>query len=205
MLPRRGESRTAEVLPGAALIVSSFCSLVNVPPLGFVRSWVRLCGAHAVKRVNAYRQGQSFRLFLPFGQRHRGFENPRLFKDRPADGAALAAQFYAGCVGGLVDLAWKVRRAVERRCMQCLPPGSVFQTVCPLGRGHRGFENPRLFKDRPADGAALAAQIYAGCVGGLVDLAGKVRRAVEWRCMQCLPPGSLFQAVFALWAKAPGV
>ena len=32
------------------------------------------------------RQGQSFRLFLPFGQRHRGFENPRLFKDRPTDG-----------------------------------------------------------------------------------------------------------------------
>ena len=32
------------------------------------------------------RQGQSFRLFLPFGQMYRGFENPRLFKDRPADG-----------------------------------------------------------------------------------------------------------------------
>ena len=32
------------------------------------------------------RQGQSFRLFLPFGQMYRGFENPRLFKDRPTDG-----------------------------------------------------------------------------------------------------------------------
>ena len=31
-------------------------------------------------------QGQSFRLFCHWGQGHRGFENPRLFKDRPADG-----------------------------------------------------------------------------------------------------------------------
>ena len=49
-----------------------------------LRGW--LVGLRSGGACNAYRQGQSFRLFLPFGQRHRGFENPRLFKDRPADG-----------------------------------------------------------------------------------------------------------------------
>ena len=38
------------------------------------------------------RQGQSCRLFCPWGQVHRGFENPRLFKDRPADGNPAASQ-----------------------------------------------------------------------------------------------------------------
>ena len=29
----------------------------------------------------------------------------------------------------------------------------------------RGFENPRLLRDRPSDGAALAAKILWGCFG----------------------------------------
>ncbi len=29
----------------------------------------------------------------------------------------------------------------------------------------RGFENPRLLRDRPSDGAALAAKILCGCFG----------------------------------------
>ena len=40
-------------------------------------------------------QGQSCRLFCPWGQGYRGFENPRLFKDRPTDGkrSGCAAPF----------------------------------------------------------------------------------------------------------------
>ena len=34
--------------------------------------------------------------------------------------------------------------------------GSVFQTGLPLWARNRGFENPRLLRDRPTDGAARA-------------------------------------------------
>ena len=40
---------------------------------------------HAIGRL-----GQSCRLFCPLGQMYRGFENPRLFKDRPTDGNPAA-------------------------------------------------------------------------------------------------------------------
>lgn len=33
------------------------------------------------------------------------------------------------------------------------PHGSVFQTGLPLGQGDRGSEDPRLLRERPADGA----------------------------------------------------
>ena len=46
--------------------------------------------------------------------------------------------------------------ALGERCEYSVgPPESVFQTGLPFRQGYRGFENPRLFKDRPTDGAAL--------------------------------------------------
>ena len=47
---------------------------------------------HRIEITHAIgRQGQSCRLFCPVGQMYRGFENPRLFKDRPTDGNPAAA------------------------------------------------------------------------------------------------------------------
>ena len=43
--------------------------------------------------------------------------------------------------------------------------GSVFQTGLPLWTGYRGSEDPRLLRDRPTDGAAWTAKIYAGFMG----------------------------------------
>ena len=43
-------------------------------------------------------------------------------------------------------------------------PGSVLQTALPLGQGLRGFENPQLFKDRPADGKR------SGCAAPLLSV-----------------------------------
>ena len=45
------------------------------------------------------RQGQSCRLLCPWGQGHQGFKNPRLFKDRPADGKR------SGCAAALLSVS----------------------------------------------------------------------------------------------------
>ena len=59
------------------------------------------------------RQGQSFRLFCPLGQKHRGVENPRLFKDRPTDGKS------SGCAAHFLISAFAIAWATvhcETRC-----------------------------------------------------------------------------------------
>ena len=58
--------------------------------------------------------------------------------------------------------------ALGERCEYSVgPPGSVFQTVFALRAEYRGFEPPRLFKDRPTDGATWYADfmLEAVCAG----------------------------------------
>ena len=60
--------------------------------------------------------------WLALRARIRGFKNPRLFKDRPSDGAALAARIHAGQV-----MAVFVRffRITMRSCDVTVQEGSV--------------------------------------------------------------------------------
>ena len=57
------------------------------------RGWFRKDVGGTVHAVGCW--GQSFRLACPAGQGDRGSEDPRLLRDRPADGAALAAKMHA--------------------------------------------------------------------------------------------------------------
>ena len=55
----------------------------------------------------------------------------------------------------------RVNLNVEFTCaMACRV--SLSDSFCPMGQMYRGFSTPRLFKDRPTDGAAFCAKIYAG-------------------------------------------
>ena len=49
------------------------------------------------------------------------------------------------------------RHGVVLRIMQYAARVSLSDCFCPMGQRDRGFENPRLFKDRPTDGKEAAA------------------------------------------------
>ena len=83
--------------------------------------------------------------------------------------------------------------------------------VALWGKGTGGGENPRLFKDRPADGnaAACAAPLYVSAFA--IAWATAATRfyvsqpAAAWSCALCnMSPGSVFQTAFALWGKGTG-
>ena len=48
----------------------------------------------------------------------------------------------------------QVLRMLRGRAVCMFARVSLSDCFAPLGQGHRGFENPQLFKDRPADGTA---------------------------------------------------
>ena len=50
--------------------------------------------------------------------------------------------------------------------------GSVFQTGLPFRRESGGVENPRLLRDRPTGGAAVAVHNYVGFGALYADLCG---------------------------------
>ena len=58
--------------------------------------------------------------------------------------------------------------------------GSVFQTGLPFRQESGGFENPRLLRDRPSDGAAWVAKIIAGVACRFM----RVYTGIERRCEQ---------------------
>ncbi len=110
----------------------------------------------------------------------RGAKGPRLLRDRPTGWAVWVAKICAGQGGGIVC---KVMEKLWRSC----GGGSARQrvTICSWSVTRvslsdwlafqariRGFENPRLLRDRPTDGAAFCAKIYAGM--GRIVCAGSV-------------------------------
>ena len=62
----------------------------------------------------------------------------------------------------------------------------------PYRAGIRGFENPRLLRDRPSDGAALDGENLCGITGrhsvrGRLVVRGWFRRVVRVSLSDCLP------------------
>ena len=93
--------------------------------------------------------GSVFQTGLPLWARNRGSKDPRLLRDRPADGAAWARKNLCG--GGL-------RIGSGEDDWHC----RGYNGAWARGFEARGFENLGPLRDRPADRTALAAKIYAG-------------------------------------------
>ena len=108
--------------------------LVKGEPQGspfFVRV---LCGSW--RRLRA--RGAVFQTGLPLWARIRGFENPRLLRDRPTDGAAWAARIYEG-LRGMGDWPFVVLNTIEGGYDHA---GQSFRLACPCGQESEGLKTP---------------------------------------------------------------
>ena len=107
--------------------------------------------------------------WLAFQAGIRGFENPRLLRDRPADGAAWMARICEGMEGWVICRAW----------------GSY---SVDGGKGYEGLMAeglPSAAKEPPRGQGGMAAKIHAGawrivCAGAVAVDAGSCgfRRAI---------------------------
>ena len=101
-----------------------------------------------------------------------GGANLWLLRDRPSDGAAVAAvRIYEG-LGGMGDWPCVVFNAIEGgngwlcgAMNACRSARVSLSDWLALWARIRGFETPRLLRDRPTDGAARAEKLNEG-VGG---------------------------------------
>ena len=94
---------------------------------------------HAIGRL-----GQSCRLFCPVGQMYQGFENPRLFKDRPTDGNPAAAPHPS------------IYQRVQQRMQPCVGMPTFFNNLQQHGATH--YFASAMVAQAPA---ATLAPIYA--------------------------------------------
>ena len=114
-------------------------------------SWAGSCGCSRGVAFRFWRTVTRVSLsdWLAFQAGIRGFKNPRLLRDRPADGwhrsVILMRVFgsWAGSCGCLRGVAFRFWRMVTR---VSLSDWLAFQA------GIWGGENPQLLRDRPADG-----------------------------------------------------
>ena len=77
--------------------------------------------------------------WLALWARIRGFETPRLLRDRPTDGAARAAKIYAGGKGMQIAAGMIGPAEIFNGARSC---GAVFQTVSPFRQETEGLKTP---------------------------------------------------------------
>ena len=109
------------------------------------------------------RQGQSFRLACPLGQGHRGFENPRLFKDRPTDGKRSGMRRILLAIGvfngadnrmSLPSFRNLQRHAVAHYFAAAIVAQAPASTCTPSQKISHAFSPP--MQPRPKDGLSIA-------------------------------------------------
>ena len=103
------------------------------------------------------------------------------------------SQWSAPCNPAHVNL-----HAIYTHAMGC--QGQSCRLLCPWGQGHRGVENPRLFKDRPTDGKR------SGCAAPFLNISVFHSAGIRMQITDCFASRSgmvLRIILLSLWSIIP--